>query len=627
MFATPNCPEPNRLRDYMLGRGDDRDAAALEEHLLSCATCAERLARTPATDELLAAVRACSSAGGPPPLPSSVEGLIGRLQRLLSEERSTVPPGMAAVSTGRSLPSAADHGLGEMPAMIGRYRIVKLLGQGGMGTVYQAADPDLGRAVAIKLPRFEGPEEATSEARQRFAREARAAATVRHPHVCPVYDVGEHEGQPFVVMAHVEGGSLARRLEARGRFDDSREAVTLTCQLAAALQAIHDHGLIHRDLKPANVLLDTHGPALLADFGLARIGAAGEDLTMPGMVLGTPAYMAPEQADLHRGEAGPLADQYSLGVVLFQMLTGQLPGGGPTRPPNRLAVPATLREIRPDLDPGLEAIVLRATAEKPTDRFPSAAAFAEALTRWMATHAAPPPSASPAGPGGRWRWLVVALLAAGLVLAGTLALWPWGLPPVSAGHIDVRVWEKGNERRQGLRLHEDGALPLRPNDKVRVDVQLDRPAYVYILWISTRGEVLPVYPWRQGEWGNRPDREQPVQRLDLPDEPGGWRIDAGPPGMETLVLLARRTPLPRDVDLAALLGELPVQKEQDLGAAVWFENGRVVPRNTSHDRGPRLFDADRIDDPVLGTQRRIKDRLQPLFDFTCGVSFANQGGS
>src|SRR5262249_29241004 len=161
---------------------------------------------------------------------------------------------------------------------------------GGMGTVYRAEDPQLSRVVALKVPRIEGPQHFREVAGKRFLREARAAAGVRHPHVCSIHDVGEHESVPFVVMDYVAGRSLADRLAETPRFEDVGAAVALVRQVAEALAAVHAQGLVHRDLKPANILLDADGRAILTDFGLARYLEDAEPLTVQGTLVGTPAY-------------------------------------------------------------------------------------------------------------------------------------------------------------------------------------------------------------------------------------------------------------------------------------------------------------------------------------------------
>src|SRR5262249_23076625 len=203
-------------------------------------------------------------------------------------------------------------------------------------------DPHLDRVVALKVPRFDGPADQVAGRLQRFQREARAAARVFHPHVCPIFDVSEFEGRPFVVMPFIEGESLAARLHRRARCDDPVEAIRLIDQVLDALGAVHDHGVIHRDLKPGNVLLDAAGRAILTDFGLARPTDDAERLTSDGAVVGTPAYMAPEQAAGQPDRVGPWTDLYSVGVLLYRMLTGRLPFEGPG-----LAVLAQIVNDRP----------------------------------------------------------------------------------------------------------------------------------------------------------------------------------------------------------------------------------------------------------------------------------------
>jgi serine/threonine-protein kinase len=289
---------------------------------------------------------------------------------------------LAAAATG---PAAADP-TEPWPAQVGRYQVLGRVGSGGMGAVYRARDPGLDRVVAVKVPRFQGPAEARELARQRFLREARAAARVRHPNICPLYDVGEYEGTPYAVMAFIEGPSLAEALR-QGPMEPAR-AVRLARQVARALEAVHAEGVIHRDLKPANVLLDRAGEPLLTDFGLARSLALAEPLTEPGTVMGTPAYMAPEQAAGDLGRVGPWTDVYGLGVVLSQMLAGR---GSAERPAPRTANPAgheTLLFPDPaDLDPALAEVLDRATARRPEDRYQSAREMADALDRWLAGRA------------------------------------------------------------------------------------------------------------------------------------------------------------------------------------------------------------------------------------------------
>lgn len=322
-----------------------------------------------------------------------------------------------------------------LPQQIGRYPVLGLLGEGGMGRVYRAVDTQLQRHVAIKQARSAAGGSTGCTGGQRFRREGRAAAAIRHPNVCPVYDVGEHDGVAYVVMALVEGESLEKRLGTAGRFEDCRQAVELVRQAAEGLAAVHANGVIHRDVKPGNILIDRAGQAVLTDFGLCRPEADDEELTDLGAQVGTPAYMSPEQA-APGGEALDLrTDLYSLGVVLYRMLTGKLPFTG--RPPllrQRSAheSPAVPSVDRPDLDPALEAVVLKAMARRRADRYQSARAFSDALTGWLADGAtvdhgagsgldtatwSSPAAPVPAKANGRpRRWVLPGVVAAGVLL-------------------------------------------------------------------------------------------------------------------------------------------------------------------------------------------------------------------
>lgn len=266
-----------------------------------------------------------------------------------------------------------------------RYRLGERIGRGGMASVYRAHDEQLDRAVALKMMRADLGEDPLFV--QRFEAEARRAASVAHPNVVPVYDVGIDEA-PYMVMELIEGGDLAKVL-ATGPVPAKR-AARLAADAAAALQAAHDAGLVHRDVKPGNILLRADGEAVVADFGIAR--ATGEDsMTKTGSMLGSVEYFSPEQA---RGErAGPASDIYGLGVVLYELLTGTRPFSGDTPyavATARLRIPTPdPRAIVTDLSPALGQIVTRAMARDPASRFPSAEAMRIALLAWLDDAEAP----------------------------------------------------------------------------------------------------------------------------------------------------------------------------------------------------------------------------------------------
>lgn len=382
--ATPCDQKCNQavLADHLRGVLPDESERRVVTHLDHCETCQGMLEMLGAGDtHLLHTARKAREE--PPPSGVEMEVLLGKLTALHEPACTASWPAGDIVAALAPPEQAGEIG------RLGHYAILDLLGQGGMGVVFKAHDQRLQRVVAVKalLPRLA----ADAAARERFLREARAAAAIRHDHVVGIHAVEDDAEPPYLVMEFIPGGSLAQRLKQGGPLE-LKQIVRLGAQVARGLAAAHAAGVIHRDIKPANVLLEDgleHDPdhrlgrAKLTDFGLAC--AAKDAGATNGVIAGTPQYMAPEQA---RGETVDLrADLYSLGSLLYTLCTGREPFEGDT-----LAVvrevqarpPRPVRELNPHVPQWLEAIITKLHAPKPADRFASASEVAETLGRHLA---------------------------------------------------------------------------------------------------------------------------------------------------------------------------------------------------------------------------------------------------
>lgn len=353
------------------------------ERLLKSESQSQKLLQFPASELIRALLESLRVEEQPVELPPPPMVLSVPESKVTNEDLEStvhVRPNTAFVAAS-SIPTSSDPA--GLPRAFGRYTLERQLGQGAMGTVYLAGDRLLNRQVALKLLKVkpdDGPELV-----ERFYREARSMASLQHANLCPIYDFGEVDGQPYLTMAFINGRPLSEHL-VDGRPLETQYAVTLARTLATALFQAHQMGIVHRDLKPANIMINQQGEPILMDFGLARRQQPGEaEITQQGMILGSPAYMSPEQVEGNTKEIGPATDIHALGVILYELLSGHKPFDGTVASVlaqihSKEAAPLVVAE---DNENRLDAICRKAMAKSIKQRFATAVEFASTLGEYL----------------------------------------------------------------------------------------------------------------------------------------------------------------------------------------------------------------------------------------------------
>jgi tetratricopeptide (TPR) repeat protein len=458
------------------------------------------------------------------------------------------------------LPAEVEASLPQIPG----YEVLGYVARGGMGVVVKARQCVLDRVVAVKVPLAH--QLASPADRERFLREARSAARLRHPHICPIYEVGQQADRPYIVMGFIHGETLAAW--ARQRKATARQAAELVAKLARAVGYAHAHGVIHRDIKPANVMVDDEtGQPVLMDFGLAKeLTDQSSQLSHSGRIMGTPAYMAPEQAAGNLRQVGPLADVYALGAVLYELLCG--------RPPYHGALWEVLRKVQteeavaprrlvPQLHRDLETICLKALAREPQARYGSAVALAEDLERFCAGEAV---QARREGLGRKlWRKVRRNPLTVGAAVALVVAAAVLGIvtPPVYRPHRvttltrDVQAAIESPDWSAEQLGHVDALLKdLDPLDPAGAEAGREAVRQRFGLFIAEQIKKQRLDPddeRRIGEWLDLlAGRDEPAAarlREEFERRRSGWVPVFALPPLDQADALFAREPLRREGDV------------------------------------------------------------------------------
>ncbi|MDA1012832.1 MAG: serine/threonine-protein kinase [Planctomycetota bacterium] len=500
---------------------------------------------------------------------------------------------------------------GRHPELINRFQVIKKLGAGNFGSVYLAHDSKLNRQVAIKVAEL--PEDASPlecERRlQMLKGEAKKVASLDDGGIVPVYEIDEWNGRPYVVSKYIDGCNLSEYLALNSLTH--HQIVEIVERVARAVNHAHAKAVVHQDLKPANILIDRQGQPHITDFGLAIHQT--ERRAMKGRRAGSPQYMSPEQVRAETHKIDGRTDVWSLGVMLYGMLAGRLPFDEKSTSEVFAAIMdhqiVPPRQFNDAIDENLQDIVMKCLQEDINDRYSTANDLADALQKWRT-----------AGTGSNaWKWVIPSVA---VVMLTVLGWWlnsdpppqPPPAPPTSDPNVTLDVTRAFFSPTNGERVSQTFSeatdeFSIELGNDVQIKAKLDRPAYVYVLWIEADGSVTPMYPWQNFKWDQRP-ADKLVTEITLPDDRSGWEV-GGPPGIETIVLFARDEPLPRDFHAEQELGKFPsIPLPETLK--------RRGPRNPDQPRPLRV-----IDDATR--QRVFEDSLRSEFPYIKSISFPNLG--
>jgi serine/threonine protein kinase len=670
MVSSPACPNEAELLAVVVGEEPSNE---LREHLAACPKCPGRLERLRA--ELAALRERPAEAPLSPSTGSELEADPATANGHGGDQNATAPwPAAESSETHDSEPETdlrltCQPGGGReanLPATIGKYLVIGRFPPTGQADVFRVVHPGLAKDLVLKL----SLEPVRPDGRCEIIEEGKILASLDHPHLVRVYDQDFHDDRPYLVMEYIRGRTLDQ-VASEGRLTP-RQAAALLAKVARAADHAHRKGVVHRDIKPRNILVDELGEPRLIDFGMAHLRHAwSDDPARPG---GTFAFMAPEQARFESPEeqqkVGPRSDVFALGGVLSYLLTGQVPFPGQNWRESmdrarRYDFDRKTLDL-PAIPRGLRRICLKALAPDPAERYASAAELGHALDRFAQPRRRLGPVLSVA------ILILVGVVAWSLGLFRRPASWRVNPPRVAAGDasrsepepgeepmpvstrgtltdaypvppapraagsgpvdplsgdLSVRVWSpRGHGPKHGWRVEDSESLPVMNGEEVQLQVRLNRAAYVYLLWVTSEGTVLPLYPWKVPKLGFAsplPD-PTPAAVVHCPAQlNGGWTVK-GVSGLETALLLARDTPLPRDIALDREIGRLPAARRFNLREVVWLEyaQGRPVVRRLDPDhRDLDLDQPQRIDDPILN----MMERLRPHFGLLKAVRFAHQG--